>query len=78
MRVEVKDPAGQPVSDAKVEVSAGMTGMNVPKVVARPTKDPGAYEAKLNFGMAGTWTLDVTATSAQGAPTSKKFQIEAK
>ena len=78
VRVEVKDPAGQPVSDAKVEVSAGMTGMNVPKVVARPTKDPGAYEAKLNFGMAGTWTLDVTATSAQGAPTSKKFQMETK
>jgi nitrogen fixation protein FixH len=78
VRVEVKDPAGQPVSDAKVEVSAGMTGMNVPKVVARPTKDPGAYEARLNFGMAGTWTVDVTATSAQGAPTSKKFQVETK
>ena len=46
VRVEVKDPAGQPVSDAKVEVGAGMTGMNVPKVVARPTKDPGAYEAR--------------------------------
>lgn len=77
-RVEVKDPAGQPVSDAKVEVSAGMTGMSAPTVVARPTKDPGAYEAKLNFGMAGTWTLDVTATSAQGAPTSKKFQVDTK
>ncbi len=24
-----------------------------PKVTARPTKDPGTYEAKLNFGMAG-------------------------
>jgi hypothetical protein len=46
--------------------------------VARPTKDPGTYEAKLNFGMAGTWTLDVTAVSAQGAPTSAKFQVQAK
>src|SRR5512136_2501011 len=78
VRVEVKDPAGQPVADAKVEVGAGMTGMSAPNVVARPTKDPGAYDANVNFGMAGTWTLDVTATPAQGAPTSAKFQIEAR
>jgi hypothetical protein len=78
VRVEVKDPAGQPVVDAKVEVGAGMTGMTAPKVVARPTKDPGAYDANVNFGMAGTWTLDVTATPAQGTPTSARFQIEAK
>jgi len=78
VRVELKDPAGQSVSDAKVEVSAGMTGMSAPKVVARPTKDPGAYEANVNFGMAGTWTLDVTATTAQGVPTSTKFQVETK
>jgi len=78
VRVEVKDPAGQPVADAKVEVGAGMTGMSAPKVVARQTKDPGAYDANVNFGMAGTWTLDVTATPAQGTPTSAKFQIEAK
>ncbi len=78
VRVEVKDPAGQPVAGATVEVSAGMTGMNAPKVVARPTKDPGAYDANVNFGMAGTWTLDVTANPAQGAPTSAKFQIEAR
>jgi len=78
VRMVVKDPAGQPVSDVKVEVSAGMTGMSAPKVVARPTKDPGAYEANVNFGMAGTWTLDVTATPAQGTPTSKTFQLETK
>lgn len=78
VRVEVKDPAGQPISDAKVEVGAGMTGMSAPKVAARPTKDPGAYDANINFGMAGTWTLDVTANPAQGAPTSAKFQIEAR
>ena len=78
VRVEVKDPAGQPVSDAKVEVGAGMTGMNVPKVVARPTKDPGAYEARLNFGMAGAWTVEVNATASQGTTTSAKFKVEAK
>jgi predicted ribosomally synthesized peptide with SipW-like signal peptide len=78
VRVEVKDPASQPVSDAEVEVGAGMTGMNVPKVVARPTKDPGAYEARLNFGMAGAWTVEVNATASQGTTTSSKFKVEAK
>jgi hypothetical protein len=76
--LEVKDPTGQPVSDATVEISAGMTGMKIPKAMARPTKDPGAYDANVNFSMAGTWTLDVTGTPAQGAPTSAKFQIEAR
>jgi multidrug efflux pump subunit AcrA (membrane-fusion protein) len=78
VRVEVKDLAGQPVSDAKVEVSAGMTGMNVSKVVARLTKDPGAYEARLNFGMAGAWTVEANATAPQGATISAKFKVEAK
>ncbi len=78
VRVEVKDSVGKPISDARVEVSAGMTGMNVPKVAARPTKDPGAYEANLNFGMAGAWTLAVTVTPTQGAPTAANLQIEAK
>jgi len=78
VRVEVKDPAGQPVSDAKVEVGAGMTGMSAPKAVARPTKDRGAYDANINFGMAGTWTLDVTATPPKAQPASAKFQIEAR
>jgi len=78
VRMVVKDPGGQPVSDVKVEVSAGMTGMSAPKVMARPTKDPGTYEANVNFGMAGTWTLDVTATPARGTPTSKTFQVETK
>jgi hypothetical protein len=78
VRVVVKDAAGSPVSDAKVEVNAGMTGMRTPKTVARASKEPGAYEANVNFGMAGAWTLDVTATPAQGAPTARTFQVETK
>ena len=78
LRFEVKDATGGPVSDAKVEVSAGMPGMTVPKVTARAAKEPGVYEATVNLGMAGAWTVEVTATRPQGGATSAKFNLEAK
>ena len=78
LRVEVKDASNQAMTGATVEVSASMTGMNVPKEPARPTADPGVYEATLNFGMAGAWTVEVTATAPQGTTASAKFKVEAK
>ena len=74
----MKDAAGAPVSDAKVEVNAVMPGMTVPKVAARAAKEPGVYEATLNLGMAGAWAVEATATRPQGGPTSAKFNLEAK
>jgi multidrug efflux pump subunit AcrA (membrane-fusion protein) len=77
LRVEVKDAGGAPVSDAKVEVKAGMPGMDVPKTAARATKEAGVYEATLKLGMAGAWTVDVTAARPQGGTTTAKFNLEA-
>jgi multidrug efflux pump subunit AcrA (membrane-fusion protein) len=76
VRVEVKDASGAPVSDARVDVAAGMPGMNVGKVTAKATKDPGVYEATLKLGMAGSWTVDVSAAS-QGGTATATFPIEA-
>jgi multidrug efflux pump subunit AcrA (membrane-fusion protein) len=78
LRVEVKDASSRPLSGAIVEVGAGMPGMNVSKVPARPTAEAGVYEATLNFGMAGAWTVEVTATAPQGTTTSATFKVEAK
>ena len=78
LRFEVKDAAGAPISDAKLEVNAVMPGMTVPKVTARAAKDPGVYEATVKLGMAGAWTVEVTATRPQGRSTSAKFNLEAK
>jgi len=77
LRFEVKDAAGAPISDAKVEVNAEMPGMNV-KVAARAAKEAGVYEATVTLGMAGAWTVEVAATRPQGGPTSAKFNLEAK
>jgi len=78
LRFEVKDAAGAPVSDAKVEVNIGMPGMTVPKTTARAAKEPGVYEVTAKLGMAGTWTVEATATRPQGGPTSAKFTFDAK
>jgi len=78
LRIQVKDAAGAPVSDAKVEVTAGMQGMPGPNVAARAGKDPGSYEATVNLGMAGGWTVEVNVTSPRGAMASSKFKLEAK
>ncbi|HET8576879.1 MAG TPA: FixH family protein [Methylomirabilota bacterium] len=78
LRIEVKDAAGAPVRDAKVEVTAGMAGMPGPDAIARPGKEPGTYEATVNLGMAGAWTVEVSATRPGGGKTTAKFKLEAK
>ena len=78
LRIQVKDTAGAPVQDAKVEVTAGMVGMPGPNVAARPGKEPGTYEATVSLGMAGAWTVEVRATSPRDGMTSSKFKLEAK
>ena len=78
LHIEVKDAAGAPVKDAKVEVTAGMVGMPGQKLVARPGKEAGTYEATVNLGMAGAWTVEVNVTPSRGGTTSSKFKLEAK
>jgi len=78
LRIEVKDASGAPVTDAKVEVAAGMPGMTVAKTPARATKDAGVYEVTLKLGMGGAWTVDVAAARPQGGAASAKFNLEAK
>ena len=78
LRIEVKDATGAPVSGAKVNVSAGMSGMDVPKVAARAAKEPGVYEATLKLGMAGAWEVQVMAVRPEGGTTTAKLNLEAK
>jgi HlyD family secretion protein len=78
LHIEVKDAAGAPVRDAKVEVTAGMAGMPGPDSAARPGKEAGTYEATVNLGMAGAWTVEVRVTPPRGGTTSSKFKLEAK
>jgi RND family efflux transporter MFP subunit len=78
LRIEVKDPAGAPVTGATVEVAPGMAGMAGPKVAARAAKEAGLYEATVNLGMAGAWTVEVRVTRPGGGATSARFNLEVK
>jgi hypothetical protein len=78
LRIQVKDAAGAPVPDARVDVKTGMAGMPGPNVAARPSKDPGTYEATVNMGMAGAWTVEVNVRSPRSGTASSKFKLEAK
>jgi HlyD family secretion protein len=76
--LQVTDPSGAPVPDARVEVVAGMPGMPGPNMVARPGKGPGLYEATANLSMAGAWTVEVKVTLAAGGTAASKFTLEAR
>ena len=78
LRIQVKDAEGAPVQDAKVEVTAGMQGMPGPNLIARASRDAGTYEATVNLGMAGVWTVEVRATSPRGGTSSSMLKLEAK
>jgi len=78
VRIEVRDAAGAPISNALVEVLPGMAGMPGTKLTARSGKEPGTYETAVNLGMAGAWTLEVNAARLRGGRGSAKFNLEAK
>ena len=60
IQVTVNDAAGEPVSNAKVQLTftMPMPGM-VPATVSMAAGKSGRYEAKVNLGMAGQWDLTI-------------------
>jgi len=62
LSVAIKDAAGAEVKDAKVAVEytmAAMPGMPAVKVKTDTELKGGEYKAKLNFSMAGGWSVAV-------------------
>jgi membrane fusion protein, copper/silver efflux system len=70
--VTVKDKAGKPVSNAKVQLTftMPMPGM-IPATVPMAAGKSGMYEAKVNLGMAGQWDLTI-AIQRSGEPEVKE------
>jgi Cu(I)/Ag(I) efflux system membrane fusion protein len=70
LRLVVRDGAGRPVDDARVEVAysmemAGMAPMG--GRIAADAKGGGEYVAHLDLSMTGTWTLSLHASRPGGA-----------
>ncbi len=67
-----------PVTTAKVTFSytMAMPGMEAEVVEAKHTKD-GVYDATLDFGMKGTWNIEVTIARGQMNPVKARFTVNA-
>ena len=65
-----------PVSDASVTLAytMAMPGMEVETVPAKHAKD-GVYEATVDLGMKGGWTIDVTVTRPNAQPVKAHFTV---
>jgi hypothetical protein len=78
LSVAIKDAAGAEVKDAKVAVEqsmAAMPGMPAVKVKTDTVLKGSEYKAKLNFSMAGGWSIAVT-ISRGDKKAQAKFNID--
>lgn len=78
IRITVKDEAGKPIANAKVQLTytMPMPGMMPATVPMKAGKD-GAYEAKVNLGMGGQWDLTVTVQPAGQSEVKETFSVTA-
>lgn len=73
MRIGLTDASGHPATGAvSIEANMSHPGMQPVFADARPN-GAGAYQASLNFGMAGDWTIVVHAALSDGARIEKEF-----
>jgi nitrogen fixation protein FixH len=76
--VLVKDAAGKPVKDAKVNVDYGMPampGMPAMNYKTDPVGKDGKFTGKLNFSMPGAWSVEVKVEAA-GKKGKSKLNID--
>ena len=57
--VKLRDPQGQPVSQAEVAVAYGMDSMGHGSLVVMRREGYGIFTTMFNFPMAGTWKVEV-------------------
>lgn len=76
--LQVRDPAGNPVSDATVLVEGTMThaGMQ-PVIVGTESRGEGTYVTEgFKFTMSGDWVIIVRATFANGRTAEQRLDLK--
>jgi hypothetical protein len=75
--IEVKDAAGQAVTDAEISVIGNMSHEGMAAIEASgSTNENGVYSIPFEWTMGGDWFLDVTVTLANnGGTVEKRFEI---
>lgn len=67
---------GKPIAGAKVCLTADMPEMQHPAINATARESDGRYEAKLQFGMGGTWKTWVTVAEPDKPVVSVPLSVE--
>lgn len=75
--ITLKDPQGQPVSDARLAVEANMSHAGMAPVNAEATGGTdGVYRVPLQWTMAGDWYVDVKFTLSDGQSVRRRFPVQ--
>lgn len=76
--ITLKDPAGQPIAGARIEINVDMPSMpmmhRVPMTVAEPTGEPGSYRARFTLEMAGQWAARIEVKQPLRMVVVKRFE----
>jgi hypothetical protein len=75
----LKDPAGQPVDGARLDVEANMShaGM-VPVLASTAESRAGLYRVPLQWTMAGDWYVDLKFTLPDGSRVVRRYPVSVK
>jgi hypothetical protein len=78
--IEIRDPSGKTVADAKVRVDysmPAMPGMPAMNYKSEAVPQGGVYKTKMNLSMGGSWNV-VVKISRGGSSSTVKFSIDAR
>jgi hypothetical protein len=74
--VGLRDPAGQPVTDARLHVEGNMSHAGMQPAFGKVTAAAeGQYTIAIPWTMAGDWYVDITATLTDGRVIARRFPI---
>lgn len=74
--VSLRDPAGQPVTDARLHVEGNMSHAGMQPSFGKVTGGAaGQYTVMMPWTMGGDWFVDLKATLADGRIISRRFPI---
>jgi hypothetical protein len=74
--VSLRDPAGQPVAGARLQIEGNMNHAGMKPSYGKVTAaEGGQYTITLPWTMAGDWIVDIKATLTDGRVISRRFPV---